>query len=256
MRKKLFRSLVLFSMLISLLLSILLIGGMYMYFNNQMQSQLRTEADALSSMLREQDDPAAFLSAGFFVNRVTLIDKDGVVWFDSEADPAQMENHADRPEIIEAMRSGTGSSSRSSATIGETSVYYAVKLNDTYVLRVAGTLKSVWVTVSGMTLWIALGFVISTILAYQLAKPITASLIGPAEQNQPGRSPAVRRIRGVLPDAQAHGRAEPAHRRADARAEAAPDRVDHHAAGPARRASSCWAKGTASWSSTPRRGRF
>ncbi len=179
MRKKLFRSLVLFSMLISLLLSILLIGGMYMYFNNQLQSQLREEADTLVTMLKGQDDPAAFLKAGIFVNRVTLIASDGVVWFDNEADPAQMENHADRPEVIEALQSGTGSSSRSSATIGETSVYYAVKLSDSYVLRVAGTLKSVWVTVSGMIIWIALGFVISMILAYQLAKPITASLIGP-----------------------------------------------------------------------------
>ena len=179
MRKKLFRSLVLFSMLISLLLSILLIGGMYMYFNNQLQAQLRTEADTLVTMLKGQNDPAAFLNAGIFVNRVTLIDKDGLVLFDNEADPAQMENHAGRPEIVEAFQTGTGSSSRSSATIGETSIYYAVKLNDNYVLRVAGTLKSVWVTVSGMIGWIALGFVISTILAYQLAKPITASLIGP-----------------------------------------------------------------------------
>jgi len=178
-RRKLFRSLVLFSMLVSLLLSVLLIGGMYMYFSSQLQAQLRTEADALSAMLRNQSDPAAYLRTGIFVNRVTLIDPNGVVLFDNAADSDVMENHADRPEIVEAMRTGTGSSSRSSATIGETSVYYAVKLNDAYILRVAGALKSVWVTVSGMIIWIILGFFISTILAYQLAKPITASIIGP-----------------------------------------------------------------------------
>lgn len=182
MRRKLFRSLVLFSMLISLLLSILLIGGMYMYFSSQLQSQLRQEAATLSAMLEDQPDPAATLRTGIFVNRVTLIDRDGVVWFDNEADPAQMENHASRAEVLDAFARGTGSASRSSATIGETSVYYAVKLNSHYVLRVAGTLKSVWVTVSGMIGWIALGFVISTILAYQLAKPITTSLIGPLDQ--------------------------------------------------------------------------
>jgi two-component system, OmpR family, phosphate regulon sensor histidine kinase PhoR len=178
-RRKLFRSLVLFSMLISLVLSILLIGGMYMFFSNQLQSQLREEAGTLSAMLKGKADPEAYLRDGIFVNRVTLIDKDGVVWFDNEADPAQMENHLDRPEVIAAIQTGAGSSSRSSATIGERSVYYAVRLSDTYVLRVAGTLKSVWATVSGMIVWIVLGFIISTILAYQLAKPITASLIGP-----------------------------------------------------------------------------
>ncbi len=182
MRRKLFRSLVLFSMLISLLLSILLIGGMYMYFSSQLQSQLRQEADTLSTMLQDQPDPAAYLRKGIFVNRVTLIDRDGTVWFDNEADSAQMENHASRAEVIDAFKSGSGSASRSSATIGETSVYYAEKLNDTYVLRVAGTLKSVWVTIRGMIGWIALGFVISTLLAYQLAKPITTSLIGPLDQ--------------------------------------------------------------------------
>ena len=179
MRRKLFRSLVLFSMLISLLLSVLLIGGMYMYFNTQLQTQLREEADTLAAVLGEQEDPVAYLNAGFFVNRVTLIDSNGVVWFDSVADSETMENHADRPEVISAFETGSGSSSRSSATIGETSVYYAEKFSDAYVLRVAGTLKSVWTTVSGMIGWIALGFVISTILAYQLAKPITASLINP-----------------------------------------------------------------------------
>ena len=179
MRKKLFRSLVLFSLLTSFLLSVLLIGGMYMYFNNQLQTQLRDEADTLVSRLENEDDPVAWLQSGFFVNRVTLIRSDGLVVFDSQADVSQMENHADRPEVIAALSEGTGSSSRSSATVGEISVYYAEKLNDAYVLRVAGALKNVWSTVGGMLVWIALGLLMSAILAFQLAKPITKSLIRP-----------------------------------------------------------------------------
>ena len=179
MRKSLFRSLFLFSLMISLLLSILLIGGMYMYFNNNLQTQLREEASSLVARLQLEEDPVATLETGFFVNRVTLIREDGVVVFDSWADIAMMENHADRPEFIEAVETGTGNDSRSSVTIGETSVYYAEKLSDTYVLRVAGALKNVWYTVSGMMLWILLGLFISAALAYQLAKPITNSLIRP-----------------------------------------------------------------------------
>ncbi len=179
MRKKLFRSLFLFSVLISLVLSILLIGGMYMYFNRQLQSDLKDEADMLASMLEKQEDPVAFLRSGVFVNRVTLIDSQGVVLFDSQAEAAQMENHADRPEVIEALEAGTGSDSRSSATLGETSVYFAQKLNQQMVLRVAGELKNVWVTVRGMLGWITLGLIVSALLAYQLAKPITRSIIRP-----------------------------------------------------------------------------
>ena len=179
MRKKLFRSLVLFSLLISLLLSILLIGGMYLYFNNQLKTQLREETEMLVSLLADQEDPAAYLQSGVFTSRITLIGSDGVVLFDSQADAKQMENHAGRPEVIAAFAKGDGSSSRSSATIGEISVYHAQRLNDAYVLRVAGTLKSVWATISGMLLWIALGLAISAILAYQLAKPITKALISP-----------------------------------------------------------------------------
>ena len=179
MRKKLFRSLVLFSLLISLLLSILLIGGMYLYFSRQLQTNLEEEADALVNTLRNQSDPAAFLKNGLFVNRVTLIGADGTVLFDSQADSAQMENHADRPEIADAFQSGEGSASRSSATVGETSIYYARKLSTAYVIRVAGTLKSIWATIRGMLGWIALGLSVSAVLAYQLAKPITKSLIRP-----------------------------------------------------------------------------
>jgi two-component system, OmpR family, phosphate regulon sensor histidine kinase PhoR len=181
-RKTLFRSMVLFSLLISLLLSILMIGGMYMYFSNHLQAQLRDEADTLVALLRNQANPAAYLQSGVFVNRVTLINSDGVVLYDNQADAAKMENHANRPEFIDAMNTGEGSASRSSATIGETSVYFARKLSNQYVLRVAGDLKSVWATVRGMFVWIALGFVISAILAYQLAKPITNSLIRPLNQ--------------------------------------------------------------------------
>ena len=179
MRKKLFRSLVLFSLLTSFLLSVLLIGGMYMYFSSQLQTQLRNEADTLVSRLENKNDPIAWLQSGFFVNRVTLIRSDGLVVFDSQADVSRMENHADRPEVIAALSEGTGSSSRSSATVGEISVYYAEKLNDTYVLRVAGALKNVWSTVGGMLVWIALGLLMSAVLAFQLAKPITKSLIRP-----------------------------------------------------------------------------
>ena len=60
--------------------------------------------------------------------RITIINKDGVVLGDSEEDPATMDNHADRPEVIEALSQGTGSSIRYSATLGYNMMYVAVPI--------------------------------------------------------------------------------------------------------------------------------
>src|SRR5205807_2752639 len=61
--------------------------------------------------------------------RLTIITPDGTVLADSEADPSHMENHRDRPEIQEAFRGRTGSSTRTSPTIGTKFLYVAVPLN-------------------------------------------------------------------------------------------------------------------------------
>ncbi len=59
--------------------------------------------------------------------RVTLITRDGVVLADSHSDPAAMDNHADRPEIAAAFRTGYGRSQRFSDTHGEELTYVAVR---------------------------------------------------------------------------------------------------------------------------------
>ncbi len=70
--------------------------------------------------------------------RITWIGSDGKVLFDSEEDTASMENHADRKEVIEALRSGEGSSSRYSSTIMSRTVNHAIRLSDGTVIRVSG----------------------------------------------------------------------------------------------------------------------
>lgn len=59
--------------------------------------------------------------------RVTVIDSGGRVLADSAHDPETMENHAHRPEIVQAYSSGTGQSVRHSATLGRDLVYRAVR---------------------------------------------------------------------------------------------------------------------------------
>jgi len=60
--------------------------------------------------------------------RATLIDASGKVLADSEADPAQMDNHASRPEVIAALRGEVGSSTRTSKSIGVPFLYEAAPI--------------------------------------------------------------------------------------------------------------------------------
>ena len=66
---------------------------------------------------------------------MTHIAQDGSVLFDSDAEAGEMENHLERPEIRQALTSGVGSSTRQSDTLGEMTIYRAIKLDDGTVLR-------------------------------------------------------------------------------------------------------------------------
>jgi two-component system phosphate regulon sensor histidine kinase PhoR len=59
--------------------------------------------------------------------RVTIVTADGQVLADSQSEPQTMENHAGRPEIVQAMAEGRGRSIRHSATINRDLLYYAVR---------------------------------------------------------------------------------------------------------------------------------
>jgi len=63
-------------------------------------------------------------------SRITLIKDDGVVAEDSERDPATMENHADRPEIVQARGAGSGTAQRVSPTLGISMLYLALRVGD------------------------------------------------------------------------------------------------------------------------------
>lgn len=112
----------------------------------------RTEASALALLARVGPDLEDVLGSGRDQKeavdrlgrqlslRATLVAPDGRVLADSAVEPARLgslENHAARPEIVEARRSGTGVETRFSATLGERLVYAAARLRNGAVLRLA-----------------------------------------------------------------------------------------------------------------------
>ena len=78
--------------------------------------------------------------------RVTLVDKNGEVLYDSGQKEEELENHNDRPEIQDALVHGIGQDVRESQTLGEDMFYYAIRLDDGSVLRVSKAMGNVFST--------------------------------------------------------------------------------------------------------------
>ncbi len=113
-------------------------------------------------------------------SRVTIIQSDGVVVADSHADAASMENHATRPEVLEALEGEVGFDSRRSASTGFKQSYVAVPPEDDLIVRtsiaervIEEDLNSVRrvVIVSAMAVGV-LGIAVVAYVARRLARPI------------------------------------------------------------------------------------
>lgn len=114
--------------------------------------------------------------------RLTLVDSDGTVLYDSLENEKTMENHRNRPEIEDALKKGQGEALRKSATNNMHTFYYAIRLKDGKVLRVgkdSDCLYRAMEFTAGLMLIIALLLVgLSQILAHYL----TGKLINPIER--------------------------------------------------------------------------
>lgn len=107
-------------------------------FLSDEHEQLASECRTIASLLDLAEDDATVLGELDMGDiRVTLVSSDGTVTYDSGADAAELPNHADRPEVAAALAEGTGSSERSSDTVGYMSLYEAVRLESGEVVRLS-----------------------------------------------------------------------------------------------------------------------
>lgn len=178
MKKKIFRSLILISVMVLLLSSIISTSFLHSYFNREQTAQLHIELELVADAVNElgwdylngvEDDTYRF----------TIIDDKGQVIYDTKADAKTMENHADREEVIEAFQSGNGRSARTSSTLTTKTFYEAVKLDNGTVLRVAVeqlALGGAFLKVLPMNLLIAL---IATILALVVSNRVAGKITEP-----------------------------------------------------------------------------
>lgn len=162
-----------------LLLGATLLWAFYDTTTEELDDSVEREARIAALGMNQAADPQAFLESFVPGTRVTWIAQDGSVLFDSEADSAQMENHADRPEVQAAFSSGAGGGSRLSDTLRERTHYFAVRLADGTALRLSETHETALGSVYRM-LWIfALLFGIMIVLCALVARQAARKLVDP-----------------------------------------------------------------------------
>ena len=143
MTRRIFRNILLTAVLALLLTSALLVGTLYSVYEERISAELRTEAEYIVRALDVAQDDLDYFAGIVPTTRVTLISPDGAVLYDSQADESRMDSHAERPEVLEAVLSGTGESTRYSNTISQLTIYYARRTANGNVLRIASTRSSV-----------------------------------------------------------------------------------------------------------------
>ncbi|MBA4688440.1 MAG: PAS domain-containing protein [Candidatus Galacturonibacter soehngenii] len=180
MRQKIFRSMGVLIAASLIFFYVLIVGVMYQQLFNNMEKEVEREARYLNSALNitgiDYLDNQVMKDEG---NRITLIDSGGTVLFDSSEEIHTMDNHKDRPEIIEALKKGKGSSMRFSETLRQQTFYYAFRLDNGMVIRVANTTDSVLTMImTNMPILLVLACII-LIIAMIFARWQTKSIITP-----------------------------------------------------------------------------
>ena len=183
MRKRIQRSMMLILAVTLVLFYAIMSVILYNRNLNLLKSEVKQEAEYIRTAVNISG-PSYLdqMSQADERTRITQIDENGDVLYDSSSEESDMENHGAREEIKEALASGTGESERVSDTLGRELYYYAVLLDDGTVLRVAKSMDNLAMTalnvlpVMGVLAVIMIGF------AFMLAKWQTQKLIKPINE--------------------------------------------------------------------------
>lgn len=191
MKKKINRQLMFISTMAVVVTLLSMAAVFYHIFQAQVLDDLRVYARMLSAdgqtvfTDKTEEDPYAYAggddNAGEPV-RITVIDPTGAVVYDSNADVERMDNHADRPEVREALEKGEGSSIRQSSTMQRNTYYFTLRLSDGSVLRVAREAHSIWsILYRSLPVMLAIACALLA-LCLIVSHYLTKSLLAPIEQ--------------------------------------------------------------------------
>lgn len=185
MQKRIFRGGLVITLATALLIGLLSAAIHYRQSTEWTQQQLWQELDILCEVTQRAGDERQALDtleALSLSGRVTWINADGTVIYDSQSAAEGMENHLDRAEIAEAAARGEGMARRFSDTLLEEQLYCAKRLEDGSFLRMAVRQSSLWGALWRMA-WLLLGG-IAAVLALEaaLSRRWTRALVKPINE--------------------------------------------------------------------------
>ena len=178
MTSKIFRSTVFVAVVVLLCSLGIVMGVLYNHFTGVQVEQLKDEL-SLAVTGTEQYGDAFLENVEVDRFRITWIGSDGTVLFDTRVDESTMENHADREEIREAFKTGSGSAVRTSSTLTEQTYYEAQKIQDGTVLRISTNQASAWALMIDLLWPIILVTVLATGLSLILARRMAKNIVEP-----------------------------------------------------------------------------
>lgn len=185
MKKKINAQFLIITLLAILTTVSLSIFVFYELFQREVMSDLKTYTQLIvkSDAWQLITNPAGNSKLDESVNqlRVTLIDSDGSVIYDNNVEVGTMDNHSHRPEISDAFADGEGQAVRQSQTMGKNAFYYAVKLDNGYILRVAKEAESLTSVFANVLPIISIICVLLFLLCIVLSHFLTKSIIQPIE---------------------------------------------------------------------------
>lgn len=180
MRKKIQRSMVMVLFITLLLSYAILTVIMYNRNLSLLESEVQQEARYIQAAIDISGSGYLEEMNGVdWTTRVTQIDQDGNVLYDTRRDSSTLENHSGRKEIKEALKNGEGEAVRMSDTVGQEMYYYAVRLNDGTVLRASKSMEGLIGTAINILPVMAVLAAVMLVVAYFLAKWQTKKLVRP-----------------------------------------------------------------------------
>lgn len=139
MRNRIFYGIFSVALLVLVASMVLIFSALYTQYSKEYEKSLQNEAYLVAAAIRHT-------GSGYFSDlkvdkryRITYIARSGKVIYDTSVDASKLPNHASRPEVKEAMKTGYGSDTRYSKTLSEKTSYSAVRMEDGRVLRVSIT---------------------------------------------------------------------------------------------------------------------
>ncbi len=182
MKRQIFRSTCLVAFISVIVIFVLITGRLYSYFTNVTFQQLKTQTELVSKAvsnegmdyLKDLDQSSDY--------RITWIDADGTVLFDSQEDITKMDNHAQREEFKEAKKDGYGQASRYSDTLIHNSLYSAKELKDGSVIRLSSEQNSIFSLVLNMLQPIAWMILLVILCSMYFANQVSNRIVKPLNE--------------------------------------------------------------------------